>query len=242
MPGLSFLKSNAAAPGTMDSYRRAVADFEAYASEIEQQLDWTSALVKGVCLEYLDLLVTQGFGPEVVNRLTAAIRMIFPRYSRHGDLDLPRTVKALKGWSRLTEWHPQQDADIRRFRDPQQAGPLMDGSVFVVFGYMATPGCPPDPRESERNRARGEGHFRRARRLQAGRGGVQPEARGTIVGLHENFAATPLAQPVKCPEVPKSVETSQCDAAGRASTGGVRAVEDNLERLVAVFVGGRSYP
>ena len=40
----------------------------------------------------LSLLFTQG----------AAIRMMFPRYSRHDDLDMPRTMKALKGWSRLT--------------------------------------------------------------------------------------------------------------------------------------------
>ena len=50
VPGLSFLESNAVAPGTMDSYRRAVADCEAYATEIEQHLDWTSALeVEGIC-------------------------------------------------------------------------------------------------------------------------------------------------------------------------------------------------
>ena len=52
--------------------------------------------IEGTCQEYLDLLFTQGFGAEVGNRLMAAIRTIFPRYSRQGDLDMPRTVKALK--------------------------------------------------------------------------------------------------------------------------------------------------
>ena len=39
-------------------------------------------------LEYLDILFTQGSGPELGSRLLAAIRMMFPRYSRHGDLDM----------------------------------------------------------------------------------------------------------------------------------------------------------
>ena len=77
--GLSLLESNAVAPGTMDSCRRAVTDFEPYASEIGQHLDWKSGVeIEGGCLEYLDLLFTQGFGPEVGNRLMAAIRTIFP--------------------------------------------------------------------------------------------------------------------------------------------------------------------
>ena len=63
---------------------------------VVEQLDWRSALeVVGTCLEYLDLLFTEGFGLEVGNRLIAAIHTIFP-------LDMPRTVKALRGWSRLT--------------------------------------------------------------------------------------------------------------------------------------------
>ena len=98
VPGLSFLESNAVAPGTMDSYRKAVTDLEMFASEIGQRLDWKNGVeVERTCLEYLDLLFTQGFGPEVGNLLIAAIRTLFPRYSRHGDLDMPRTVKALKG-------------------------------------------------------------------------------------------------------------------------------------------------
>ena len=40
VPGLSFLESNAVAPGTMDSYRKAVTDLEMFASEIGQRLDW----------------------------------------------------------------------------------------------------------------------------------------------------------------------------------------------------------
>ena len=103
VPGLSFLESNAIAPGTMDSYRKAITDLEMFATEIGQRLDWKNGVeVEGTCLEYLDLLFTRGFGPEVGNRLIAAIRTLFPRYSRHGDLDMPRTVKALKGWTRLT--------------------------------------------------------------------------------------------------------------------------------------------
>ena len=58
-------------------------DFEACASEMEQELGWTSALeVEEICLEHLDLLFTQGFGLEVGSRLSAAVRMMFPRYSR----------------------------------------------------------------------------------------------------------------------------------------------------------------
>ena len=103
VPGLSFLESNAVAPGTMDSYRKAVTDLEMFTSEIGQRLDWKNGVeVERTCLEYLDLLFTQGFGPEVGNRLIAAIRTLFPRYSRHGDLDMPRTVKAMKGRTRLT--------------------------------------------------------------------------------------------------------------------------------------------
>ena len=103
VPGLCFLESNAVAPETMENYRKAVADLEMYASEIGHQLDWRNGMeVERTCLEYLDLLFTQGFGPEVGNRLIAAIRTLFPRYSRHGDLDMPRIVKAMKGWTRLT--------------------------------------------------------------------------------------------------------------------------------------------
>ena len=80
-----------------------VTDFELYASEIGQHLDWKKGVgIEGTCLEYLDLLFTQGLGPEIGNRLMAATRTIFSRYSRHGDLHMPRTVRALKGWMRLT--------------------------------------------------------------------------------------------------------------------------------------------
>ena len=62
VPGLSLLESNAVAPGTMDSYRRAVTDFELFVSEIGQHLDWKNGVeIEGTCLVYLDLLFTQGF-------------------------------------------------------------------------------------------------------------------------------------------------------------------------------------
>ena len=70
VPGLSLLESNAVAPGTMDSYRRAVTDFELCASEIGQHLDWKNGVeIEGTCLEYL---------PEVGNRLMAAIGTFLP--------------------------------------------------------------------------------------------------------------------------------------------------------------------
>ena len=102
-PSESSGESAWAEPPREHSYRRAVTDFELYASEIGEHLDWKNDVeIEGTCLEYLDLLFTQGFGPEVGNRLMNGIRTSFSRYSRHGDLDMPRTVIALKGWTRLT--------------------------------------------------------------------------------------------------------------------------------------------
>ena len=46
--------------------------------------------IEGTCLEYLDLLCTQSFEPEVENRLLAVILTIFTRYNRHGDVRTER--------------------------------------------------------------------------------------------------------------------------------------------------------
>ena len=59
------------------------------------------SILQNQILNYMDVLYVDGYGPEVGKRLVAGIQALYPRYSRHGDLTLPRVRRAAQGWERL---------------------------------------------------------------------------------------------------------------------------------------------
>ena len=154
----------------------------------------------------------------------------------------------LVGDSGGTKWHSQQNTDTRRFSDPQQAGPLVDGSTLERSGEkidhksaLLISVCQNEMVHEVNT------HFRRAWVQQVGRCGVQPETWGAAMGLHEkvlqsrrNSATGSLAQFVECPGVPKSVKTSKCNAVGGASTGRFRTVLRRQPRAPARRSHGRT--
>ena len=79
VPGLSLLESNAVTRPTIASYRKAVQDLEAWASESDIFIDWNMpAVVEETILDYFDMLFASEFGPEVGSRLLAAVHALFP--------------------------------------------------------------------------------------------------------------------------------------------------------------------
>ena len=74
--------------------------------------------------------------------------------------------------------------DIRRFSDPRQAGPVVDGPTLERSSGKSATKCTLDSCESVRNGSRGE-NGRRAPTRQVDRYGVLPETWGTVMGLHE---------------------------------------------------------
>ena len=120
---------------------------------------------------------------------------------------------------------PSKNTDIRRFRDPRQAGSVVDGWTLERSGSESSTKCTLDSCESVRSDSRCDNDLRRTRVRQVGRCGIQPETWDFMKKFRRsrrNPATGSLAQFVKCPQVPKSVKTSECYAIGGAQAGRIR--------------------
>ena len=154
----------------------------------------------------------------------------------------------LVGYSRGPEWHPQQNTDIRRFSDSRQAGPVVGGPTLERSGGRPQNALLIPVSRSEIARVV-KMTFEELGCNKLGRCGVQPETRGTVMGLLEevprsrrNPATRSLAQFVECPQVHQIVKTSesmQLVEFRQAEFG--RYCEDTLERLLAAPMGARCF-
>ena len=102
MAGLSLLESNAVTLPTMAAYRYALQAFSDFCLTAHGAMNPDDPnILESQILNYMDVLYADGYGPEVGKRLLAGIQALYPRYSRHGDLTLPRVRRATQGWERL---------------------------------------------------------------------------------------------------------------------------------------------
>ena len=148
------------------------------------------------------------------------------------------------------ERYSEQNTHVRRLCDPRQTRPLVDGSALASSEDGATWACSADSCEPERPGTRYQEHFRRARLQETGNCSIQPEAWRPLVGLHEkvpqprrNSATGTLAQLVKrfaLPKASKLLGAMQLVEPRQAEFG--RYYKDNLERLLAAPMEGRSFP
>ena len=97
---VSVLEEKSVQPRTWATYKRMVLDFLDFADEKKYQLlraeDVDQALV-----DKLTEMFFEGYDHGVGVYLVVGWQAIFPRYGRAGDLFLPRSLRALKGWRRL---------------------------------------------------------------------------------------------------------------------------------------------
>ena len=84
---------------TMESYQQAVHDFERTMKSNLGRLSARTLDQLLVC--YFDRLFLEGHGAPKGDRLWAAIKHLAPQYEHRGELVLPRSMRALRGWRRL---------------------------------------------------------------------------------------------------------------------------------------------
>ena len=99
---MSKLETNAVKAGTLSNYIEALQGLstwlEAEGIRVEE---YDSEKFEQVLLEWADCQFNDGKPPEMGTTLCAAVKALYPRYSKSGDLKLPRFSRALAGWSKL---------------------------------------------------------------------------------------------------------------------------------------------
>ena len=63
--------------------------------------EYDSEMFEQALLEWEEGQFNEGKPPEVGTTLCAAVKALYPRYSKSGDLKLPRFSRALAGWVKL---------------------------------------------------------------------------------------------------------------------------------------------
>ena len=112
----------------------------------------------------------------------------------------------LVGDSRGAEWHPQQNADSRRFSDPGQARPVVDGPTLVANRPRSALLIPVSQSEM-------------AHEVKMIFEELGCSQLAVVAYSRRNPATRSLAQFVECIQIPKSVNTPECNAIGGAQTG-----------------------
>ena len=99
---MSKLETNAQKAGTLSNYIVALQGLNTWldAEGIRVQ-EYDSEIFEQVLLEWADCQFNEGKPPELGTTLFAAVKALYPRYSKSGDLKLPRFSRALAGWAKL---------------------------------------------------------------------------------------------------------------------------------------------
>ena len=99
---LSKLETNAVYPETLKSYIDAVKAPNAWCEIHNLSVEeYQSNKLERILLEYADDCINEGKTPDMGNTLLSAVKALYPRYSRTGDLTLPRFSRASQGWNKL---------------------------------------------------------------------------------------------------------------------------------------------
>ena len=115
----SVLEEQSVSAACLAGYKTSDAAFRAFCGQEELAMN-TASLLDAALVAYFHHLFFGGWESYRGDRLLAAIMCLYPRFSRGGDLALPRARRALGGWRRLV---PQ------RSRVPH--------AVFVVSAIIA---------------------------------------------------------------------------------------------------------
>ena len=97
-PGMTYLESRSVRPATLKDYQLRMSRFRNWCSLYHLPLD-SPAQVDLALVEYLQDLFSKGRGKDDGIRTHAALRFFMPHLGKPSSGSLPRTVRALKGWS-----------------------------------------------------------------------------------------------------------------------------------------------
>ena len=96
-------------------------------------------------LEYAEDCFNEGKTPDFGNTLLSAVKALYPRYSRTGDLTLPRFSRALQGWNKLmpgqSRWPMVAAAAVwlaKRNYMAEALGMIMQFSAYLRPGELSS--------------------------------------------------------------------------------------------------------
>ena len=147
---MSKLETNAVKAGTLSNYIEALQGLNTWldAEGIRVQ-EYESEIFEQVLLEWADCQFNEGKPPELGTTLFAAVKALYPRYSKSGDLKLPRFSRALAGWAKLmpgesrwpVPWPLVAAAAVwlaRRKKSPEALALVLSFSGYLRPGEMIT--------------------------------------------------------------------------------------------------------
>ena len=95
--GDSVLLDGSVGPRTAEAYKAAVQAFMGFV-EVWHLAIVTAENTDVAMVKFLTQLFHKGYDLNVGERVVAALMFCFPRFSRLGDLKIPRAYRALRGW------------------------------------------------------------------------------------------------------------------------------------------------
>ena len=108
-PWLTPLECRAVRPGTQLLYDRSVSDFLSFCRKNDLRILGCDAnefdALDLAVTKYLNQIFVEGQGVEMASRVVAALRHVIPKIGRLQSGNLPRTMRALKGFSNLAPSH-----------------------------------------------------------------------------------------------------------------------------------------
>jgi hypothetical protein len=97
--GRTYLELASISEATLNDYRLRLRDFVSWC--IRQGLTWNSpASLDEVLVTWLNVLYFQGLAAADGSKMVAAIKFAMPEFSRRGDASLPRSLRAVKCWTK----------------------------------------------------------------------------------------------------------------------------------------------
>ena len=128
------LETKSVAKKTVKGYRQEVDEWSSWSKEHDQPVTQPAALDASLLL-YMNFLFSLGYHVCKGEKLMAGVWHFFPEAGKYGEIKLPRSLRALKGWRKAT---PRRS----RLPYPWQAWcaiaveALRDGLVRLAFGLL----------------------------------------------------------------------------------------------------------
>mmetsp|Transcript_1875 Transcript_1875/g.4097 ORF Transcript_1875/g.4097 Transcript_1875/m.4097 type:complete len:437 (+) Transcript_1875:86-1396(+) len=99
--GPSMLEQRSVTPGVRQRYERMVTGLQTFATDKGLKLKEPPQVDEAI-VQYMHKLFFEGADVSTGTYLLVGYQALHPQYSRTGELQLPRSVQALKGWKKLS--------------------------------------------------------------------------------------------------------------------------------------------
>ena len=125
LSGRTYLELASITVLTYDDYRNRLLDFVQWC--VSLSLTWNDAAsLDQVLVTWLNILFFRGLAAAQGSKMVAAIKFAMPEFSRRGELNLPRSMRAVKSWAKKAP--------------ARQRLPLPRCLVCLIAAYLAQQG------------------------------------------------------------------------------------------------------